>query len=872
MNKVSNYVYNIFFYYSFQVLSVFLVILSLTAAQHRPQNPRFQNPGFRNVRTPLATAAARDRSYISIPIVLLPDGQALPKPKHATYHYVGHANQNRPQTNNPRNNKNRGYTTAKSTATSPVAIPLPSPPQPKKTEKLPKLTVSQINSHLRSSQSTFQKNRGAGNTQPNQSQKPPQQTFEQSQQMHQVQYVKQQKNPTIQQQNVQSQQALSNHKQNVANFVNFATNLGASILSQQQNQPVILPTQPPSSGFAFQNQPNHKIQENFSSQKSLLSNHKLNNGIVFQHQVPNLQSIQLHYGQHLPNNLASHNNNGYAAHLQQLPQQSQTSSHSHQQQDQAQQQTLTTSPVQNQYLSASTLRPNTQATQGANIQNTAQFSGNQAQVLQQNGLNNLRTQSNQNNVVLLNNYNSQIQQSNQQNYASSTTPQQPTPAPQVGSSYEMQTLSKSTISSQQQQEQQQPQQQQQQTSGTEYGLNSHNLQTSYINQNHANQQNYNLNVEGHQDSFPNSAQASLTSYPSSQVLQTNPYSIQNTQASVGQLSDPLAYFQYQTAQDLPLTYASLFNQGQAGYIASTQNGQHNEAALTGVDQSYAVLPNSQSAFNGPSFPTIFVSSQQEESSSNNSPSDIGLQTYESLSNDQPAYLPSSNQANQATYISTQNLEKGYNFLPGGSEAQTSQSGENQLSHSSSNAQSSSNTQSNSAENAQLVYSSSSPKQISFTQAQSTYASSPQQYSSSSPTQYSSSNSQQYSSLNPQQYSSSSPQQYSSSSPQQYSSSSYQSSPTYVAFSATTSDKSDSQTSQTYAQKASTVITPGTTYAKLTQNTAKTSETSDTAAEDSGDSEYDEDDETEEEEASYKVVYIPLDILKNILSNSVEQNQ
>lgn len=864
-------------------MSLFLLTLTLTAAQHRPQNTRFRNPGFRNIRTPLATSATRDKQFISIPIVLLPDGQALQKPKHATYHYVGHGIQNAPRQNSQRSNKARRPLTGKSSTSSHVAIPPPTVPQQKKIAKPPKLTASQLSSHIRNTQVNLPKNRGHAISQQNQ---PPQKshsphTFEQTQQMHQIQYLRQQRNPTYPQQNIQLQQA-SNHKQNIANFVNFATNLGATLVSsQQQNQPVILPTQPPSA-FTFQNQPNHKIQDSFLSQKSLLSNHKLNNGAVFQHQVPVLSNTQVHYAQVLPNNLANHNNNGFPAHHQ-IAQQPQVNFQSQEQQEQAQQQTQTTTSPENQYIPAQSIRSNTQTSKGTDIQNGVQFPPHQAHLYQQNTGNSLHGQGSQNNVVLLNNFNSQIHPNNHQNYATSTTPQQPTPAPHVITAYDTQTqpktyeaqtmpktyesqtiqktyesqnlqktyeaqslpktyetqtipktyetqtlpkpydtqvLPKSIISVQQQQQQlpspqqQQQQQQQHQQSGSEYNLNSQTIQNTYISQNQDAQQNYNLNAQGQQVSFPNNVQSQALGYPSSP---TSAFSIQNPQTSDGPVSDPLAYYHYQTAQDIPLNFASLYNQGQTGYISSTQNGQQNDPIVP-ASQSYTVLPSSQNAFSGSSIPTIFVSSQQEQSSSNISPSsDVAGSTYDSYSNDQSTYT-SATEESQPTYFGPQNLEKGFNFLQSAAESQASQSSESQLSQGTS-----------SIGNGALVYSSSSPKQITYAQSQSTFSSAPQQFASTN----------------------------------------FQSSPTYVTFStAGSSFKSDAPAPLNYGQRPPNIVTPGTTYAKSNQNNAKQPEASETA-EESDDSEYDETEDGDDEEASYKVVYIPLDILKNILSNSVE---
>ncbi|KAG8183515.1 hypothetical protein JTE90_003865 [Oedothorax gibbosus] len=174
--------------------------------------PRFSNPGFRNVRTPLSTAASKDKPYLSIPIVLTPDGKLVPKPGQISYQYLSQ-------------NGQRGSSKARGLPSNYQVIELPPSfvSRPKQNKKSARNSVS-----------------GSASRRP---------TIKNNNPQPQLQY---QNAKFMQQPNVQhaisvsqrnpNQQIVTNrpanndaYQQSVLNFINFATHLGSQMVAQQHD-------------------------------------------------------------------------------------------------------------------------------------------------------------------------------------------------------------------------------------------------------------------------------------------------------------------------------------------------------------------------------------------------------------------------------------------------------------------------------------------------------------------------------------------------------------------------------------------------------------------------------------------------------------
>ncbi|XP_015915278.2 uncharacterized protein [Parasteatoda tepidariorum] len=210
-----------------QVLAILVASFPLITAQFPFP---FRNQGFRNVRTPLTTSASRQMPYLSIPIVLMPDGQMVQKPGPINYKYLGDTT--------PLMSKQvlKSHATVIEDTSPQYQFSLTPPSHTQ--SKMPDATIytGASQKHLRNADTIHLSS--PINTQVIHS--------------SQFQLQRQRNNPS------QQHLVLNAHhfpsKQHVVNFLNFASQIGSNVLAKQQEKDI--PTQ---QGSVHQESPLKKL-------------------------------------------------------------------------------------------------------------------------------------------------------------------------------------------------------------------------------------------------------------------------------------------------------------------------------------------------------------------------------------------------------------------------------------------------------------------------------------------------------------------------------------------------------------------------------------------------------------------------------------
>ncbi|KFM61878.1 hypothetical protein X975_18590, partial [Stegodyphus mimosarum] len=755
-----------------QVLAIFLVLIPLASAQFPP---RLRNPNFRNIQTPLATSASKQRPYVSIPIVLLPDGQVVPKPRQVNYHFVGNAPTPKFQSQDKeRSARSKGLSSGRPIANYQVIIQSPASHSEQKKKSSP--AVPQGNSQVRGN-AFKQQYSSLQQMQQNRPQKPLQshhiqiQTSTQNQQGYRT--------PNSQQKTSTNQQNAA-HKQAVANFVNFATTLGASVTGQQvtrlqQNFQQIAHV--PSSDTGYDTTEGSKSQEGYLPQQTQATNQKQTDPTFFT-QLQNSQNIHQPY----PQQIIQAQPNIY--HNQQL------------QQTQNQVAISSQNPKQ-QSLTSSTRHPVPTPNSHANIQQLTNMP-------QQNFASNLYLQQNQPNIAQPNSYASTTQHTIQQSY--NTSPSQ-NAGHQSYTSVSQQVNNPVLIHSRGNTKSQSQLLKNSAVAQTEFSsypnINSVQQQV-YSAANQASPSPFLLNSLDQQANYASTAQVAPLTYTSQQNPEAASFPSQASQTTAGQTGSQTTYVSLQSVQDAQANYVPSVNNGQINYVPVSQASQQTDQSQQNNDQTYTLMQNAQNVYANQNVPSVYPPQSQSASTASTSSSlEPGVQIYNPYTNEQVSYTPSGQQT-QANYANTAQSGKIYQPSQYSYVIQNPQDGKTTYSTESQETENESTIGSG-----QLIYASSTAKQTNSAQTAPHYSVSQGEAVS------------------------------------------------YASF--PSGYKTDSSS---YALSQKGVVTPGTTYAKVTQSSS-------TQTSEDYNEQHEDDEDGDDEEASYKVVYIPLDILKNILSNSIE---
>ncbi|KAF8774868.1 hypothetical protein HNY73_017375 [Argiope bruennichi] len=563
------------------------------------QVPQYRNPSFQNSHAPLTPAASKERPYLSIPIVLMPDGQIVPKAQ-ASYQYVSNA----PAQLQQQHSKSRGSVmTGESEETYQVVVPPPASfsQDQKQTKTLKNGGNGRVMIAAKDQRSFVQ------NPQHNHPPKHHHQN-DRSQSASLVQFQNQ-RNPSGQQHTVSNQQVGESHKQNVANFLNLATHLGTEALSQHRggqrnlyfNQPQVAHAQHGSHEM-------HQVQETYVMQVPSSQDHSSSfTHSHVQHSAPQAQQISQKA------NFAQHNVYN-APHMQYQP-------------------TPASHPVQ--YIQTSTVRqPNQADAAQVGIQNqatlaqqsvgsTIYFSGNQNHPSQATGHEQLSQQAGNQKYQLIQQSAQNLQLIPAKNYESQT---QATYAPQSGIEISGQATNA-------------------QANHPNYGMAVQNGQT-YV-------------VDGHQISFANAAHASPSTFQTQQNGHQNyPNSQQVPHSHMEQARNQNMHASRQNVQEAGPSYSAAGNQQQ--YIASVQNGQQQINPQQSISQSSTnAASNSNTHVNQNG--QITYRNQPQTYEGHNAPSyETGPYTYAST---QPTYSSStqSSHIKYATPTSANSNYQGYQY-------------------------------------------------------------------------------------------------------------------------------------------------------------------------------------------------------------------
>ncbi|GFW39050.1 uncharacterized protein TNCV_1830421 [Trichonephila clavipes] len=537
-----------------KILGLFFLGIAIAVAQPPHRHP---NPGFRNTRTPLASSASRDRPYLSIPIVLMPDGQIIPKPAQASYHYVGNA----PKQSHQRNSKPRGTVTTGETEET-YQIVVPPPPSFIQEQRQMKMHKNGRNAgkEQRGSSQTSQQNQ-------------PPKYFHQNDRTQTV--------SVMQLPNQRNQQTNEAHKQNVANFLTFATQLGADVLSQQRGGQKS--NQAMSTNVQYRQPEVQNVQETYVMQVPPTQDGRTYTQTQMQHisvsQMP-------HHAPKNNNPVQQTNYNGPQIQYQSTP-----------------------ASTTVQYVQTSNIRqPNQGIVQQTGVQN-------QPTMLQQNVGGTVHFPGNQNsNPVATNSYNQSPPQVGNQNYqfVNQQSNVQLVPA----KNYETQTqtiyVPQPVVEATGHDGNRQPIQQ-------NYGIQS---SQTYV------------TADGQQITFANVADASPVTYRNQQNgHQNNPNSqqatITNVQSNFGQSGNQNIYVSHQNSQDLTTL---------PQYASPVQNGQQIITPQQAANHPYQGMSNNQNVYENQNGQTAYRNQPQ-------APQGQSEQTAYSYANTQPNYVssPQSNQ-------------------------------------------------------------------------------------------------------------------------------------------------------------------------------------------------------------------------------------
>ncbi|GBM43814.1 hypothetical protein AVEN_225705-1 [Araneus ventricosus] len=562
-----------------QVFGLFSIMLAVAAAQ-APQY--YRNPGFRNSATPLMPAASKERPYLSIPIVLMPDGQIVPKAQ-ASYQYVSAAPA-QPQQRNP---KSRGPVMTGETADT-YQVVVPPPPsfaQDQKQEKPSKNGVSGRTMVAAKEQRGYVQN-------PQQNYPPKYHHQNDRTQSASLVQFQNQRNPSGQQHVASNQQGGEAHRQNVANFLNFATHLGTEVLSHHRGGQKNLYFNQPPAAAADAHQGSHgmqKAQETYVMQAP--PSQDQSNGFTYaQAQVQQSSAPQ---GQQVSQkaNVAQHN-------MHNVPQMQYQS---------------TPAPQPVQYVQASNVRQSNQGQAG---------NQNQATSVQQSMGSAVYFPGNQNNPSQITGHIQSSQQAGNQNYQ---LMQQGAPNVQLipAKNYEPQTQ----IMYAPQPVIEMPSQ------GT-------NTQAIHPNYGMAVQSGPAYVVDGHQVSFAN---AGHVSPPTFQTQQNYQNSQQVPQSQVEQARSQNMYASHQNAQDAGSSYPANGNHQQ--HISSVQHGQQQINSQQPVRQSSPNSASNQNEHANQNGQPTYRNQPQTYAGHNAQSYETGAYTYAST---QPTYSPTA-QSNHAKY-------------------------------------------------------------------------------------------------------------------------------------------------------------------------------------------------------------------------------
>lgn len=518
----------------------------------------------------------------------MPDGKIVPKPAQISYQYL--PPQNGQQQNNNQRGPKVGRDSLQSSNYQVVAAPPSSyAPQPPKQKKTAQNGMSGSSGTRRPSGSNIPKN---NKNQPQQQQQYQNAKYMQQQNVQTVpnMHTQNQKNPTNQQQMIANQPNNDAYKQNVLNFINFASHLGAQMVSQQAQKP-----QMQSTDVMYGTKEGQKSYENYAYQGPSSGQYPTDINMYLQSQA-----------------------------------QTNSAQHTHQVQQQAAQPTNYNNPqVQNQVMAApmnfqygqSNTRPQIQ---GGQQQSSVQ---NQATVFQQNFGNAVQFPGSQNNPVSTNSYSQASQQTLPQNYVIVSSPQESTAntRPLSNMNFDPQSqMMKNIFNTQAQIE------------TPSYDANAQIKHQNFGNQNQESQT-Y-ITPDGQQISFVNTAQHSPVTYSMQQNIQQQQIDNQNASPTVqtgyGQPGDQKVYVSYQNPQDLSASYA------QSNTASATQAGQQNEQTQYRNIQPQSLLTSVQNPYAGQ---LAGQSNGQQVAYRVQSQASAGSQSTEPASaysyvNEQPSYL------------------------------------------------------------------------------------------------------------------------------------------------------------------------------------------------------------------------------------------
>ncbi|GIY26794.1 uncharacterized protein CDAR_530171 [Caerostris darwini] len=806
------------------------IICTLVLVEAQQQLIRYNNQNFRNIRAPLATAASKERPYLSIPIVLMPDGQIVPKPTPSNYQYIS----NMPAQGYQQNSKNRGMVMTGETDET-YQVMVPPPPSFIQEQKQIKMMKNGVNGRnpvavkeQRPSQILVQ------NSAPK--------YFQQNDngQTMSLMQLQNQRNPLTQQQMISNVQTGEMQKQNVANFLNFATQLGSEVLSQQRGR-----------------------QNNLHSSQASLADVK--------YALSDGQKAQDAYVMQVPSSQDQMNGQVYAQDQTQLNSASQNS-HILQKSNTVQQNNYNTQQYQHSSASAPVQYLQTQNIRQSNQRVPSQAgSQNQATKLQQNAGGAIYFPGNQNNPSQTS-YIQLTQQNGNQNYPEITSQQA------ANHNYQSMASQKSA-----QNVQLMPAKNYEQQTENNYAqqptieLLNHDasVQTMQSNYGIQNEQSY-VTADGHPINFANAAQATPVTYRSQQNGYQN---IQNTQQNGYQNNPNTQQTGYQSSPNTQQNgYQSNTNTQQNGY-QNNQNTQQNGYQNNQNTQQNGYQSNTNSQQNGhqnsqntqqntqqnvhqspveSGNQNVYVSHQNSQDLGQTFATAVSLPQHAS-STQNHQQMSSSHQTNSQTSASLSNNQNGYANLNG--QVVYKNQPEAYTGHNGASIESGAYTYgitqptyTTPVQTSQMKYSTSTPASNNYQEYQYEYS------TQNKRGERKLSDQEPVSSTNGGQiiYASSSAKQinYTPSIQESLQLQGNAGQPSaYVSL--PSNYKSDSSSSG--------VVTSKIAHAKQSQTSFSNDESSEATGQDSNSDE-------EDEETSYKVVYIPLDILKNILGNSVDNQR
>ncbi|GIY32362.1 uncharacterized protein CEXT_691651 [Caerostris extrusa] len=806
------------------------IICTLVFVEAQQQLIRYNNQNFRNIRAPLAPAASKERPYLSIPIVLMPDGQIVPKPAPSNYQYIS----NMPAQGYQQNSKNRGMVMTGETDET-YQVMVPPPPSFIQEQKQMKMIKNGVNGR----NPVVVKEQRPGQI-PLQNSAPKYFQQNDNAQTMSLMQLQNQRNPLTQQQMVSNVQAGEMQKQNVANFLNFATQLGSEVLSQQRGR-----------------------QNNLHSSQASLADIK--------YALSDGQKAQDSYVMQVPSSQDQMNGQVYAQDQTQLNSASQNS-HILQKSNTIQQNNYNTQQYQHSPASAPVQYLQTQNIRQSNQRVPSQAgSQNQANKFQQNAGGAIYFPGNQNNPSQTS-YIQLAQQNGNQNYPEITSQQA------ANQNYQSMASQKSA-----QNVQLMPAKNYEQQTENNYAqqptieLLNHDASVQSMQSNYGiqNEQSY-VTADGHPINFANAAQAAPVTYRSQQNGYQN---IQNTQQNGYQNNPNTQQNGYQSSPNTQQNgYQSNTNTQQNGY-QNNQNAQQNGYQNNQNTQQNGYQSNTNSQQNG--HQNSQITQQNTQQNVHQSPVESGNQNvYVSHQNSQdlgqtfatavslPQYasssqnnqqISSSHQTNSQTSASLSNNQNGYTNLNG--QVVYKNQPETYTGHNGASIESAAYTygitqptHTTPVQISQMKYSTSTPASNNYQEYQYEYS------TQNKRGERKLSDQEPVSSTNGGQiiYASSSAKQinYTPSIQESLQLQGNAGQPSaYVSL--PSNYKSDSSSSG--------VVTSKIAHTKQSQTSFSNDESSEATGQDSNSDE-------EDEETSYKVVYIPLDILKNILGNSVDNQR